>query len=117
MTPFNSIRELAKSSYWQIIYSRSKEMAQIGLFENKIDFTPLQIAFLQWLEVYHSLEVDLMSKKDYLSRETIDDEIRCDAYLHWRSLISNKSEKEIKDLENTDNLHDGAVVFKKRKKK
>src|SRR5208283_1669525 len=94
---------------------RSKELAQIGLFENRTDFTPLQVQFLYWLEIYHSLEVDLASKKNYISREVIDSELRADAYLYWRELINNKSEKEIKDLENTDSLHDGAVVFKKRR--
>lgn len=91
-------------------------MAQIGLFENKIDYTPLQIQFLQWLEIYHSLEVDLATKKSHISREVIDDDIRTDAYLYWRSITENKTEKEISSLENTETLHDGAVVFLHKKK-
>lgn len=115
MKNFNSLRTLARSSHWQIVYSRSKEMAQIGLFENQNDYTPLQIAFLQWLEVYYSLEIDLGMNKPHISREVIEDDIRCDAYLHWRETISNKTDKEISELENTDTLHDGAVVFKRKK--
>ena len=117
MNQFNSLRALARSTHWQIVYSRSKEMAQIGLFKNQNDYTPLQIAFLQWLELYHSLEVDLSSKKPYISREIIEDDIRVDAYLHWRDSHSDKTDKEISEEKNNDELHDGAVVFKRRRSK
>ena len=111
---FNSLRALARTTEWQIIYSRSKEMAQIGLFQNQNDFTPLQISFLQWLEIYHSLEIDLAMKKPNISREVIEDDIRADAYLYWKSLTENKTEKEVSDMENNETLHDGAVVFIKK---
>ena len=117
MTPFNSIRTLARSSYWQTVYSRSKEHASIGIFQNTEDFTPLQIHFLQWLEVYHGLEIDLSMKKEFLTREVIEDDIRCDAYLHWRNLIAGKSEKELAEMTKNDEHADGAVVFKTRPRK
>lgn len=117
MIPFNSIRELAKSYYWQTIYARSKEHADISLFNNKTDFTPLQINFLQWLEIYHSLELDLSMKKEYLSREVINDSIRCDAYIYWRNLISGKSEKELEDIKKLNEHEDGALVFKTKPRK
>jgi hypothetical protein len=112
MIHFNALRKLARSLYWQTIYSRSKEHATIGIFQNTIDFTPLQINFLQWLEVYHSLEIDLSMKKEYLTREVIEDDILCDAYLHWRSLTAGKSGKELEDIKKLDEHADGAVVFK-----
>jgi hypothetical protein len=116
MTNSNPIRALAKSRHWQIVYSRSKELAQVGLFQNQHDFTPLQVSFLQWLEIYHGLELDLVSNKPHLSREVIDDGIRCDAYLHWREITAGKDEKELTKLEDTSTLHDGAVIFKRKKK-
>jgi hypothetical protein len=85
-------------------------MAQIGLFENTTDFTPLQIAFLQWLEIYHSLEIDLASKKPHISREVIEDDIRCDAYLRWREITENKTEKEVSAMEE-EGHQDGSVIF------
>jgi hypothetical protein len=116
MTPFNSLRTLARSPYWQIVYSRSKEMAQIGLFENQTEFTPLQINFLQWLEIYHSLEIDLAMKKPHLDREIIEDDVRVDAYLYWREITGNKTEKEISELEtNAPGTMDGSVVFISKK--
>ena len=117
MITFNALRTLARSPYWQVVYSRSKEVFNISLFENKIDFTPLQIAFLQWLEVYHSLEIDLASKKELVSREIIDDDIRCDAYLHWRQLTENKSEKEVSALKVDSEATDGSVRFIQRPRK
>lgn len=116
-TEFNSLRALAKSAYWQIVYSRSKEISSIGLFTNKTDFTPLQLSFLQWLEIYNSLEMDLCMNKSHLSREVIEDDIRCDAYLYWRSITGNKTEKEVSEMEDNASSHpDGAVVFVKKRK-
>lgn len=77
-------------------------MAHISLFENQTDFTPVQVSFLQWLEVYHSLEVDLATKEPYISREVIEDDIRCDAYLTWRESKSNKTEKETTESKEAD---------------
>lgn len=112
MSQFNAIRTLARSNYWQTLYSHSKENASIQLFVNKTDITPVQFALLQWLEVYHSLEMDMAQKKEFLSREVIEDDIRCDAYLHWRSITSGKSEKELEDMKKLNEHADGAVVFK-----
>lgn len=117
MKTFNAIRTLARSPYWQTIYSRSKEMGSVGLFENKAEFTPIQVTFLQWLEVYHTLEVDLAMKKDNVSREVIDDDIRCDAYLVWRDIIAGKSQEEVQKMQSLNEHTDGAVVFKTKRKK
>lgn len=104
---------MARSAKWQIIYSRSKEMAQIGLFENQLDFTPVQIAFLQWLEIYHSLELDLSMKEPHISREVIEDDIRCDGYLELRESKQNKKDKETPATkEAEENIsHIPSVVF------
>jgi hypothetical protein len=117
MSPFNAIRTLARSPYWQTLYAHSKENASIQLFTNKTDFTPVQFAFLQWLDVYHSLLIDLASKKEFLTQEVIDDDIRCDAYLHWRTTIAGKSQKELEDMKKLNEHADGAVVFKTKPRK
>lgn len=80
----NPIRELAKSPRWQCLYARAKELATIKLFKNDVDFTEIQLLFLTWLEVYNSLNTDLVNKEDYISEEVIEDSIRTDAYLLWR---------------------------------
>lgn len=114
MTTFNSIRELARSHHWQIVYSRSKEIAGISLFENQTDFTPVQIAFLQWLEIYHGLEVDLAMKEPYITREVIEDDIRCDAYLQLRNNKENTKDKEA-PAQAEDISHVPSVMFNNRK--
>ena len=84
MTAFNALRTLARSTRWQILYARSKEVSGIHLFNNTKDFTSLQIAFLQWLEIYSSLEMDLALKEKHISRKVIADDYRVDAYLYYR---------------------------------
>lgn len=115
MKIFNSLRELARNTHWQIVYSRSKEISGISLFENNTDFTPVQVAFLQWLEIYHSLEVDLAMKEPYITRDVIEDDIRCDAYLQLRDSKENKKDKEA-PAENAENIsHIPSVMFNSRK--
>lgn len=93
MKTFNALRLLAKSSRWQILYSRNKESTGLQLFTNVTEFTPLQVAFLQWLEIYQSLEMDLAMKEKNISREVIDDDYRADAYLYVRSIKDKSKEK------------------------
>ena len=113
MTTSNPLRKLAKSPKWQTIYSRSKEVNGTKLFNNETDFTPFQVMFLQWLEIYHSLESDLMMKEKNISKEVIDDEIRTDAYLYCRSLKDINEEKKgpLEGYEAPANIP--SVVFKR----
>ena len=93
MKSFNQLRQLARSYKWQIIYSKCKELSGLELFNNKSDLSAIQLAFLQWLEIYHSLEMDLAMKEKCISREVINDDYRTDAYLLHKS---NKDNKETK---------------------
>ena len=80
------IRQIAKSIFWQNIYKSAKEIGSIQLFENTSNFSGLQNLFLFWLSVYESLYSDLIQKEyKYLDDKVIDDDIRCDAFLYWRS--------------------------------
>lgn len=87
------LRNLAKSNKWQIIYNRAKELGTIRLFNNDTDFSKAQILFLYYLELYASLYRDLSSHEPYISEDVINDEIRCDAYIFWRSTRKYKEEK------------------------
>ena len=91
MKSFNPLRQLARSYKWQIIYSKCKDLYCIELFYNKNDLTPLQLAFLQWLDIYHSLETDLAMKEKCLSRDVINDDYRTDAYLLHRNTKDEKT--------------------------
>jgi hypothetical protein len=113
----NLLRKLAGEYKWQLLYSKSKEIPNICLFKNTSDFTRLQINFLQWLEIYHSLEVDLAMQEPFISREVIEDEIRTDAYLLWKSKKNEKSSKQKdKPTKVPDNNSKVATVLFKGKK-
>jgi hypothetical protein len=80
------IRKLARSVYWQNIYKSAKEIGSIQLFENQTNFSGLQSLFLFWLSIYDSLYHDLAQKEwKYLDEKVIDNDIRCDAFLYFRS--------------------------------
>jgi len=82
----NYVRDLAKSFYWQKLYSSSKTNNGIHIFENQTNFSGIQILFLYWLEVYHLLYTELSQKEwENLNEEVIKDNIRTDAFLYWRS--------------------------------
>lgn len=88
------LRNLAKSDKWQIIYNRAKEIGTIKLFNNDSDFTKVQIMFLYYLELYASLYKDLGSHEPYISEDVINDSIRCEAYIFWRSTQKYKEQKQ-----------------------
>lgn len=87
----NCIRELAKSFYWQRLYIASKENNGIKLFENQSNFSGIQVLFLYWLQVYELLYKELSMKEwDNLDIDVINDYIRTDAFLYWRSKEQEK---------------------------
>ena len=115
----NPIRKLANSNYWQTLYARAKELSGIQLFNNKTDLSKYQIIFLQWLEIYNSLYIDLSTNQDFLNEERIKDEILCDAYLYYRrkkqeNKLYNEQEQKYKKRDNKIGLP--SVTFTRSKK-
>ncbi len=90
------IRKLARSGKYQLLYAKTKEISNIRIFENDINFSGLQLEFLYWLSVYNNLYQDLAMKEKYLTKEVINDDIECDAYVYWKS--KQKDKKEIKEV-------------------
>lgn len=85
------IRKLARSNYWQEIYYHSKESAGIYLFENRSNFSGVQYLFLYWMRIYSLLYAELAHKDwDNLDKNVIEDDIRCDAFLYYRSREQDK---------------------------
>ena len=75
-----ALRKLARSRDYQIMYARSKDMG-IKLFDNDTELTPIQLEFLQWLEIYNSIYSDLYCNKEGLSEKVIENDFLCDGYL------------------------------------
>jgi len=103
------IRKLARSIFWQNIYRTAKEIGTIQLFENKTNFSGLQSLFLFWLSVYESLYTDLAHKEwKYLDEKVIESDIRCDAFLYFRSqmreqeISNHKRDEQISKLKLKD---------------
>lgn len=94
MTKDNSLSILAKSYYWQTIYSRSKEIGTIQIFKNNSDFTQIQLRFLQELEMFDILFTDLFLQEINISNEVINDPIRREAYLLWKRKVKNSKDKK-----------------------
>lgn len=90
---YENLRRLAKSYYWQTVYNQSKEISCIDLFENKKDFSDIQITFLNYLNFYCSLSLDIaMGEVDEIIYK---DFIYEDAYMYYRrkkSMIDNSEE-------------------------
>jgi hypothetical protein len=99
------IRKLARSTYYQNIYSAAKDVGSIQLFENKNNYSGLQSLFLYWLKIYDLLYTEISSKEwKYLDEDVINDDCRCDAFLYWRGqqkeaeLDKHKQEQKVSNL-------------------
>jgi hypothetical protein len=94
------VRDLAKSFYWQKLYSSSQTNNGIHVFENQTNFSGIQVLFLYWLQVYHLLYTELAQKEwENLSEEVINDNIRTDAFLYWRQKEQERELYHIKQQE------------------
>lgn len=83
------IRKLARSQFYQNLYSASKEI-NIKIFDNDTNYSGLQSIFLYWLRVYDLLYSEMAQKEwKYLDEKVIEDDVRTDAFLHWRGLQRN----------------------------
>lgn len=94
--PTEEIRKLAKSNYWQTLYSSSKEMSGIRIFGNEVDFTNLQIEFLNYLSFYSSLNLDIYMKEvngGIVSKSFL----REDAYMFYKSKKKDKYDSDETD--------------------
>lgn len=110
------LRKIAKSHKYQLLYSRAKDIGNIRLFRNVFDFSMVQMKFLQWLQIYESLYSDLYMKEEHISIDVIDDDIRVDAYLLWKSKKKDKKEDKPKNkrgIDTTGNIP--SVIFKRRR--
>ncbi len=108
-----SLRKLARSYQWQSLYVRCKEIGTLQLFDNSFDLSEIQKCFLMWLEIYNSLYTDISMKEDFIDEEVIKDDIRCEAYLLYKSKKKNetkKSKKSKRVIDNTQGIP--SVIFK-----
>lgn len=93
------LRTLAKSYYWQAIYHRCKDLpGMIELFENKKDFTNIQLRLLQYLEQISGMYQELAMGEKLLCEQTINDELRANAYIIYRN--KHREDKQVNNVNN-----------------
>jgi hypothetical protein len=89
-----SLIKLAKSVRYQNLFSMTKEMNGIKLFQNDIDFSRLQEHFLCYLFTFDGLHRDIVIEK--ISKKVLEDEIFWESYLLWKKQSDKKVEKNNK---------------------
>jgi len=109
----NPLRTLARSHKWQALYSRSKDL-KIQLFENTSDFSHIQSIFLQYLETYHNIFVDIYMGKEGINEERVKDDILVDAYLTYKKYKESTDKKPKKLKKNNTGIP--SVIFKKKRR-
>jgi hypothetical protein len=87
----NPIRTLARSTQYQALYIHAKNL-KYNLFENISNFSYIQLLFLQWLEVYHNIYLDMIGEDTIIDEEILEDDILVDAYLFYKK-YKNKIDK------------------------
>lgn len=100
----SQLKQMARSSHWQEIYSASKACSGIRLFENDCNFSGIQRIFLYYLRVYDMLYSEMHQLEwGNLTEAVIEDNDRLDAFLYWRSKQQEKKLREYRKSERNMN--------------
>lgn len=103
-----NLRKMAKNNHYQTLYSQAKEI-KIRLFENDIDFSQLQVRFLNYLSFYAGLYMDFALGE--VDERVFEDFIYEDSYNYYKhhNRDKNLTKEEAKP-------NDIDWVFKSKKK-
>ena len=111
------IRKLARSDYWQSLYTMSKEGHDIQFFTNVNSFSGPQVSLLQWLRIYDMLYTEKAQKESYLLTDNvIKNDDRCNAYLHIRRIriendwLQHQQNKKVDEAKSRHNFKDNDNV-------
>jgi len=105
------LRVLARGRKWQTIFTLAKEIHNIKLFENNIDLTPIQLLFLEYLQVYYNLYIDISMGEEHIDEDVMNDWLRVDSYLYYKSKKRKEQLKEFKEGKNKINHKDNIDKF------
>lgn len=108
--------DLAKTTRWVILYSRAKEITGLKLFENETDFSKIQIIYLQYLQMVNTLHLDLAMGEELMSEYVLQDELRAEAYLYYKSEQRKEEMKNMKNPQQQRNKRQvtGSIIFRRR---
>ena len=77
------LHELAKGDEYQTLLNASKELYGIRLFENSINFSSIQISFMNLLFFYYNIIQDISLEE--ISELTLEDRIYAESYVKWKN--------------------------------
>ena len=110
------LRKLAKSDYYQSLYSSAKELG-FQIFDNNTDLTKIQLWFLSFMGMYNSINLDIAMGE--VSERVLENETYEDAYLVYKkkqfSIDMKNSQKQ--KIESQNSIPKSQWVFKKTKVK
>ena len=76
------IRKLAKKISSQNLFVAAKDLSEIKLFKNNINFSKLQNTYLSYLYFYKSIYEDIYANK--VSKKVIENKIYEEAYAYYK---------------------------------
>lgn len=107
------VRKLAKTRYYQGIYSFSKE-SHLKIFQNDTDLSEVQFLFMKYLGFYNNLFTDIAL--DEVSDKVLENEIFEDAYWHYKNTKITKDNKNKDTVRTKDKIETQSTsqwLFKK----
>ncbi len=105
----SNIRKLARSTYYQNLYSIGKELPYLRIFKNTDDFSVIQMMFLRYLNYYYSILMDIeLGEVDEI---VLDNEIYSDSYIMYKNKKDTikRTTNQKKEL---DNFNSSRWIFK-----
>jgi hypothetical protein len=111
---YTYIRKLAKSDYWQTVYSLSEKM-KIRLFANDMDFTRSQILLLKYLNFYSQIYMDIALGD--VTELVLEDELYEDAYYFYKTQKDKEKFKKEEIKNQKESTPTTRWIFKKLPKK
>ena len=107
-----TLRKIAKSNRFQSLYRRAKESGMVRLFVNDCDLSKIQEWFLHYLEIYNLLYKDLANKEPYITEEVIQNDIRADSYLFFKSKQKDNKKKNRREVTTSGDIP--SMVFRRK---
>jgi hypothetical protein len=108
------IRNLAKSNYYQGLYSIDKNLG-LRLFYNTVDFTPIQMNFLNYLAFYSNLFAEIYLGE--IGDIVLENFIYEDAYSLWKSKDKKREQTKLKQPAETPQYTSQFIFRSKPKNK
>jgi len=97
MQIYDGLKQLAKENKTQNLFSASREIFGVRLFNNELDLSKIQQVFINYLYFYENLITDVMSNS--VSDKVLLDDVYAEAYVVYKKKDKSKDKPEDKQRE------------------